>query len=300
MILSCSLEISHGTLKKNIMNKLLIIFVFIVAIGAFGVKINAKSSPIEIKLDHEKLGKTPTVEVMVNGKQRSFYFDSGGGISAISPALAKEIGCEPLGGMTAYNAGGVKFTVKRCEDVELNISGFTVKRDVAVFDPMQFFPNAKGPVEGSIALDAFDNQALTMDLAGNRLIVETEKSFKNRIKTMNLLTARTSREGGGATLDIFIAASTPNGKIWMLADTGNTNKMLFTPSAQKQLGINFDGENSEKIIKPVKINLISLGEIEMDSREREMIYDGMLNYDLLIKLTLTADFKTNRIWGKLL
>lgn len=282
------------------MNKALIIFVFLSLIGVPGTRIEAKDKQVEIKLDHEKLGKTPTVEVVVNGKQRTFYFDSGGGISAISPALAAEIGCEPFGAMTAYNAGGMKFSVKRCEDVALNLNGFTVKRDVAVFNPMDFFPNAKGQIDGSIALDAFDNQALTMDLAGNRLIVETEKSLKDRTKQMSLLTARTSREAGGATLDIFIATTTPNGKIWMLADTGNTNKMLFTPSAQKQLGINFDGEKGEKIIKPIKINLINLGEIEMDSREREMIYDGMLNYDLLAKLMLTADFKTGRIWGKML
>jgi hypothetical protein len=277
------------------MKKALIIFVFIFSIAA----VQAKDQPIEIKLDHELLGKTPTVEVVVGGKTRTFYFDSGGGISAISPALAKEIGCEPLGEMTGYNAGGAKFAVKRCEDVALEINGFRVKRDVAVFNPNDFFPNAKGQLEGSIALDAFDNQALTMDLTGNRLIVETEKSLKNRVRQMNPLTARLSRELGGAGLDIFIAASTPNGKIWMLADTGNTNKMLFTPSAQKQLGINFDGANGEKIIKPFKINLINLGEIEMDSRERVMIYDGMLNYDLLAKFILTADFRTGKIWGKL-
>ena len=230
---------------------------------------------------------------------RTFYFDSGGGISAISPTLAKEIGCYPLGEMTAYNAGGMKFKVKRCEDVALNLGGFAVKRDVAVFDPMEFFPNAKGQIDGSIALDAFDNQTLTIDLAGNRLIIETEKSLTKRTQKMNLLTARLSRETGGATLDIFIAAATPNGKIWMLVDTGNTNKMLFTASAQKQLGINFDSANGEKIIKPVKLNLLNLGELEMDSRDRDMIYDGMLNYDLIAKMILTADFKTGKIWGKL-
>jgi hypothetical protein len=75
--------------------------------------------------------------------------------------------------------------------------------------------------------------------------------------------------------------------------------MLFTPSAQKQLGINFDDAVGEKRIKPIKINLINLGEVEMDSRERLMIYDGMLNYDLLAKMILTADFRTGKIWGKL-
>jgi hypothetical protein len=279
------------------MKKALIIFVLFLSICALA---EAKDQPLEIKLDHALLGKTPTVEVVVGGKTRKFYFDSGGGLSGISPALAKEIGCAPVGEIVGFDAGGRKFSGgPRCEDVALDIGGFAVKCDVGIFDPNQFFPDAKGQLDGSIALDAFDGQALTMDLTGNRLIVETDKSLKERTKQMKPLTARLSREIGGATLDIFIAAQTPNGKIWMLADTGNTNKMLFTTSAQKQLGINFDDAVGEKKIKPVKINLINLGEIEMESRPREMIYDGMLNYDLLAKMVLTADFRTGKIWGKL-
>jgi hypothetical protein len=278
------------------MKKALIIFFFLLSICT---AIEAKDSPVEIKLDHALLGKTPTVEVVIGGKTRLFYFDSGGGISLISPALAREIGCTPLGDLTGYNAGGVKMSGPRCEDVAFSINGFSAARDMGVMDPNQFFPNSDGKLDGSIALDAFDGRALTMDLAGNRLIVETEKSLKSRTKQMKPLMARTSREMGGAALDIFIAAQTPNGRIWMLADTGNTNKMLFTPSAQKQLGINFDDAVGEKRIKPVKINLINLGEVEMESRSREMIYDGMLNYDLLAKMVLTADFSTGKVWGKL-
>src|SRR5215204_4273564 len=243
------------------MKKALIIIVFLLSIGA---RIEAKNQPIEIKLDHALLGKTPTVEVVVGGKTRTFYFDSGGGISGISPALAKELGCAQVGDMVGFNAGGVKVPGgKRCEDVTYSLNGFTVTRDIAVFEPNDYFPNANGRLDGSIALDAFDSQALTMDLTGNRLIVETEKSLKKRTRQMKPLTARVSREIGGATLDIFIAAQTPNGRIWMLADTGNTNKMLFTPAAEKQLGINFDDAIGEKRIKPVKINLINLGEVEM-------------------------------------
>jgi hypothetical protein len=278
------------------MKKALVSIVFLILIC---INVEAGDGVVEITLDHALLGKTPTVEVVVGGKKRLFYFDSGGGISAISPALAREIGCTPLGEMTGFNAGGVKLSGPRCEDVRLSMNGYTVTRDVAVFDPNAFFKQSEGKLEGSIALDAFDSRALTMDLAGNRLLIETEKSFKKRTQQMKPLTARLSREMGGATLDIFIAAQTPNGRIWMLADTGNTNKMLFTPAAQRQLGINFDGANGEKIIKPVKINLINLGEVEMESRERIMIYDGMLNYDLLAKMVLTADFRTGKIWGKL-
>lgn len=75
---------------------------------------------------------------------------------------------------------------------------------------------------------------------------------------MKPLTARLSRKVSGFSLDVFVAADTPKGKIWMLLDTGNTNKMLFTPTAQKLLGIDLKSETGEKIIKSVKLDLIGL------------------------------------------
>jgi hypothetical protein len=282
------------------MNKA-IIFSFLILVCAFAAagQTAGKNPPLEIKFGREALGKVPTIEVFINGKNRLFYFDSGGGVSAISPALAKEIGCEPFGEMTAYNAGGMKFSVKRCEDVLLSLGGFSVRRDMAVFDPMQFFPKATAKIEGSIALDAFDAQILTMDFRNDRLWVESEKSFQRRIKDMKPLVSRLSREAGGATLDVFIAAQTPRGRIWLLHDTGNTNKLLFRPSAQEQLGINFNGADGEKVIKPVKFDMIGLGAIEAEAREREMIYDGMLSYDIIETILWTIDLRTGKSWAKM-
>lgn len=291
------------------MKKVIITFSLLMFTGLFGATAAAAaaaeakwagtSQPVELKLQREILGKTPTVEVIVAGKTRTFYLDTGGGISGISPALAKEIGCEPFGEMTGFEAGGKTVKFKHCEDVALNLGGFNVKRDVAVFDPMAYFPKATAPLDGSIALDAFDNQIVTIDLKGDHLWIETEKSFKSRIRDMKPLISRVSRESGGATLDMFVAVNSPKGKIWMLFDTGNTNKLLLTPSAQQLLGINFNGPDNKKIIKPVKLDVIGLGEIEAEAREREMIYDGMFSYDLISRLLFTMDFRTGKMWAKL-
>ena len=283
------------------MKKTTVIIYILVFASAFCLGILntfAKNSPIEIKLGREALGRTPTVEVVVNGKKRLFYFDSGGGISAVSPELAKEIGCEPQTMMTGYNAGGVRFDGKLCEDVAMNLNGYEVKRDVAVFDPNAFFPKSPVKLDGSIALDAFDNQVITMDLKGNSLWIENEKSFARRVNNMTPLMSRLSREGGGATLDFFVAAQTPKGRIWMLVDTGNTNKLLFRKSAEEQLGINFDDGIGEKKIKPVKLNIIGVGEVEADARHRDMIYDGMLSYDVIEQMVWTIDLRSGKVWAK--
>lgn len=283
-------------MKKQIV--VIYLLIFIAAISTVQTKAAGEGRPIEIKLGRDALGKTPTVEVVVNGKKRLFYFDSGGGISGISPDLAKEIGCQQNAVMTGYNAGGMRFDGKLCEDVAMNLNGFEVKRDVAVFDPNAFFPKSPVKLDGSIALDAFENRIITMDLKGNSIWVENEKSFKRRIKNMTPLVSRLSREGGGATLDFFVAAQTPKGKIWMLVDTGNTNKLLFRKSAEDQLGINFDDGIGEKKIKPVKLNIIGVGEVEADARHRDMIYDGMLSYDIIERMLWTIDLGSGKVWAK--
>jgi predicted aspartyl protease len=285
------------------MNKLFISFFLLIFVCAFAVRIQAsgkKDQPVEIKLSGEILGKThPTVEVVVNGKTRTFYLDTGGGISGISPALAKEIGCAPAGEMTGFDAGGRLAKIKRCENVSMDLSGFTVTKDVGVFEPMDYFPDAKKQLDGSIALDTFDQRIVTLDLKGERLWVESGKSFKKRIDGMKPVQSRLSREIGGATLDIFVAVSSPNGKMWFLLDTGNTNKLCIAPSAQRQLGIDFNGADGKKIIKPVKIDIIGLGAIEAEARNRDMIYDGMLSYDIISRMLWTINLQTGEAWTKL-
>ena len=281
------------------MRKVFIVFLLCLS-GVFVPAVRAKVAVrAEIPLGWETLGNVPTVEVTVGSRKRLFYLDTGGGVSGISPELANEIGCEPIGEMTGFNAGGMKFKIKRCENVSYSMGGYSVKRDVAVFDPNQFFPKAKNRLDGSIALDSFDGQVVSFDFAGSKVLVESDKSFKSRISDLRPMESRLSREVGGASLDVFIAANTPKGKIWLLLDTGNTNKLLFTPSAQEQLGINFIGPNGEKIIKPVKLDLIGLGEVEADGREREMIYDGMMSMDVIRRMYFTIDFRTGKMWARL-
>lgn len=266
---------------------------------AQAAKTSRNSQPIDIKLDHDALGRAPTIKVQIGNKTLPFLFDTGGGITLITPDLAKEIGCTPFGQLSGYNAGGNRFDTKRCDNVELKLGDFSTRVDVGVMEVMTFFSPETTPIGGFVALQTFQNQAITIDLTGNRLIVETEKSLAERIKDMKPLESRLSKVLGGAAIDIFVAANTPKGKIWMEFDTGNFSTKLFAPHAQEMLGINFDAPNRAKMTKPVKLDLIGLGTIEMPGRERLMIYDGMLNYDTISKMTVTIDIPNGKMWAKM-
>lgn len=276
------------------------LFIFlglIVSIKAQTPKVINKKQPIAIKLEREKLGKIPTVTINVRGKNYTFFFDSGAAVTSISPSIAKAIGCEPYGQLTGYDAGGGVHKMTRCDDIEMNVGGFLTKIDVTVSDPMIYFPPGSPQIDGIISLQTFEDQIITMDLIGNNLFIETDKSFKKRIADMKPLRSRLSRELGGYGVDIFLAVNSPKGKVWMLLDTGNTNRLLLAPHAQNQLGIVLD-KSPDKTPKSVSLDLLGFGTIEAMGREREMIYDGILNYDTILKMLLTIDLRSGNVWAK--
>lgn len=274
--------------------KLVIAFLSVVAF--FSLKIAAQ--PTEIKLEHDTLGKAPTINVQIGAKTYPFLFDSGGGITLISPAIAKEIGCAPFGQVAGFNAGGTRLDFKRCDNVDLKMGDYSTNLNVGVYEIMTLFSPDTKEIGGFVSLQTFENRVITIDLAGNKIIVETENSMKEQIKNMKPLESRIGSQGGGAIIDLFIAANTPKGKIWMEVDTGNFSTLQFSPPAQEMLGINFDAPNKAKMMKPVKLDIAGLGEIEMPGRERAMIYDGMLNYDTISKMILTVDLRTGKTWAK--
>jgi hypothetical protein len=257
------------------------------------------AQPVEIKLDHDALGRAPTVKVQIGSKTLPFMFDSGGGVTIITPDVAREIRCTPFGQITGYNAGGTRIDMKRCDDVEMKIGDFSARIDVGVLDVMTFFSPDTVQIGGFVTLQTFADHAITIDLTGNRLIVETEKSLTERVKDMKPLESRLVTGQSGAERIVFVAANSPRGKFWMNFDTGNFGALQFAPHAQEMLGINFDAPNRAKMTKPLKLDLINLGTIEMPGRERQMIIDAMLNYDTISKMTVTIDVRTGKMWAKM-
>jgi hypothetical protein len=258
-----------------------------------------KNHPVEIVLGHKELGKAPTISVEIKGKTYPFMWDSGGGVTIITPDVAKDLGCEPFGQITGFNAGGDRIDMKRCDAVTMNVGGFQNKIDTGVLEIMPFFGPNTPPIGGYVSLQTFKDSIITIDLAGDRIWVETEKSAAKRIKDMKPLESRLMQSAGGAIIDIFVAANSPKGKIWMLFDTGNYSTLQFAPHAQEMLGINFDAPNKAKMMKPVKLDVVGLGAIEMPGREREMIYDGMLNFDTISKWIVTIDMRSGKMWAKM-
>lgn len=115
--------------------------------------LSAASSPREVQIVplavHQQ--KQFTVEAVVAGKPRRFLFDTGEGITMISPALAKEIGCEPWGNITAIRMTGDRLDLKRCDDVRFAVGGRTfVAPSVIVYDLSEIAGRDEPPLDLSL------------------------------------------------------------------------------------------------------------------------------------------------------
>jgi predicted aspartyl protease len=255
--------------------------------------------PVEIKLDHAALGKAPTVSVQIGKKTYPFLFDSGMGVTMITPDIAQELGCQPFGQLAAVNAGGERVNLQRCANSTLKIDSFTKSGETAVFNLMTFFSDKAPQIGGAVSLHTFEGQVLTMDLAKDRLWLESEESFRQRIAGMKELESRIARPGSGNIIDLFVAANTPKGKMWLLFDTGNFGWTHISPSALEMLETNLDAPNKAKTIKPILLDLVGIGPVEIPMRERNMIYDGQINYDTVARMVVTIDLRNGRVWAKL-
>lgn len=92
-----------------------------------------------------------TVKVVVAGDTLDFLFDTGGGVTVISPALAARIGCTPAGRFSGYRMHGQRLERPVCRGVALQVGGVSSRRDAAVMELQPYGP--QGPrVHGMVSL----------------------------------------------------------------------------------------------------------------------------------------------------
>ncbi|MDQ0781315.1 hypothetical protein QF044_001169 [Chryseobacterium sp. W4I1] len=79
---------------------------------------------------------------------------------------------------------------------------------------------------------------------------------------------------------------------WFLFDSGNGGPLLFSSETAETWNLQKDKDdmNSE--------TLFNLGKnyFKIKSFTRDIIYDGVLNYEIIRKYIFTIDFKNKKVW----
>jgi predicted aspartyl protease len=254
--------------------------------------------PLHDDLVHDHMGMFVTIQVGIGDKTLPFFFDTGGGLTLITPELADYLGLEQFGRVTGFRMNGERLDLIRCEEATLRVGPRDIWTELAVFDLMSLLPPGCSEVGGVVSLHTFKEQIITIDLDSAAVWLETGNSLKQRVETMAPLSIRFSRQASGSSIDLFVEVRAKMGSLWVEVDTGNTGPVLLAPHALRQLGL-----SEEKGAGPwsgvVRLDIIGLGEIEASAAETDLSYDGVLNFETIKQLILTIDLPNEQAWGSI-
>lgn len=231
------------------------------------------------------IGRLKALELIINGASARLLFDTGAGLTSITPAFAARLGLAPWGQVTGFRASGERVAFQRLASVDIGAPGFSARREIFVFDLSQVLPDGLPPIDGVAGLDLFEGRAITLTHGLRRLRVERAHRLGQFSGRMRLC-----REGGGAGLTVFVPATTPRGDIWLLLDSGNLGGIRLSPSAHSALGA------SGRVMLTVD------GAQPMEAAPEiveGLIHDGMLDADFIARHDVTIDLARQRIWWRM-
>jgi predicted aspartyl protease len=258
----------------------------------FLVALSTTAQAVEIKL--EPYRKTIGMHARVNGKDGFFAFDTGSGLTQITPQFAEKIGCKPWGRIVGFTMTGKRLDTARCDDATFEIGGEKFKPAVAsVFNVMEMFPEGAEPIDGLIGLDVFEGRTITIDFPAMRLFVETPSSARKRTRNATEIPARIGREAQGRALAVSVAVPTSRGTIWMELDSGNGGTILVAKPYADLFGLDPAKNDPQPVDYP-----FGRFRITGAAFAAGITLDGNLGMPFLKDRVVTFDLKSGRVWIK--
>jgi hypothetical protein len=239
------------------------------------------------------LGELWSFRAKVPGHDEVFLLDTGGGITVVSPATTKDAGCTPWGQITGFRMRGDRLDTPRCDNVPIDAAGLHLTApEAAVFDIGKLIKPDAPPLAGSVALDAFAGRIVTLDLAHQRLIVETPASARARTAHAREVRIRLDRDATGAALSPVIAIETKSGLAWYEIDCGSDGTAITGRHLAAALGL----DPQKKGGQPFDVTLAGGVPLHTRTRLEDLILDGNLGSPVLKTWVLTMDLGRSRAW----
>jgi hypothetical protein len=231
------------------------------------------------------------VHLTLNGKSGDFLFDTGAGVTHVTPEFANGLDCRFWGRNTGFNMFGTRADSPHCDDVQVAADKVALT-DVSIgkHDFGEQFPGDKSP-DGLLGLDAFDGKAITLDQAAATITIETPESLKKRVRNMTEMEFRLGRECSGRCLSAFLGIKTPAGMTWMNMDTGAGGVTLVAKDQAALYGL-------DPAVKEQRLKVDVAPGIVLDGPAlvTDLIMDGNLGRPFLSKYVITLDLKNGRCW----
>lgn len=181
---------------------------------------SAHATPVEVALA-PYVGRLVTIDAVIGTDTARLIFDTGGGETVISPAIAERLGCAPSGRSVGYRMNGDRIDFTYCPAVTLTIGGVPFLHDqIGVWDVQALLPPGVPPVDGVLSLKTLAGQPFTLRLKEQRLTLETSQSFREQVDGMSRLRSRLATGVDGDELTVFVRGAVRD-TAWFLMDSGN-------------------------------------------------------------------------------
>jgi hypothetical protein len=181
----------------------------------------------------------------------------------------------------------------RCDGIGFDVGGrrwspaATGLIDMAALNPRD------SALDGILALDAFADRAITLDLALGRIVVESDASLAERVRDMTPLPIRVNREASGFSLSVLAAVPSERGTLWMELDSGNGGTILVSKPVASLVGLDSAVAGKQHADFAVAGGARVASD---DGYTPDMTMDGNLGMPFLRHWVVTLDLRRQRAW----
>ena len=287
--------------------------------GAVGAQAPRPAPTAVIALDpYPSTTRAFTVRASIRGHAGVFLWDTGEGVSMITPSFAARVGCTPWGQITGYRMTGDRLDAPHCDDLAFEVQGGGVATgarsgpgdgasaprtvrlpapSVIVYDISAFTKPGAPPLDGALGLDVFAGRAITFQLTRGTLTIESPASLAARVAPATgavSVPVRLVRDAEGLALAVNLGVPTAAGTAWMELDSGNSGPTLFIA---KYLAAQFRLDTAQYAPQPVRFTVGDRVPVQGTARMLDhMAIDGNLGVTFLRDWDVTLDLATGRAW----
>lgn len=194
----------------------------------------------------EYLHHLVTVPVRVAGAEARFVLDTGIGLTLVTDAFARRIGCVPgAATFSGRRMSGQLVTVPLADGPEIALGAFAHREDTVGVLDLRGFPPALTGIDGFLSLAFFEAAPFTVDYGGALVVVESAASLEARARAGAAVPLRLERDG--PSLCAFVALDVPGaGTLEVEVDMGSDTLILDERLAPR-VGIRLDDAEVHRV-----------------------------------------------------
>lgn len=181
-----------------------------------------------------------------------------------------------------------------CPTLDIVLEGITIDTGpTGVWDVLQVLPSDWPPLDGVLSLLAFQDHAVTLDLASGVLTVGPSGTSPGDEGAWAQLEARRATGHDGSQLTVVLKVEMDAVSGWFLLDSGNLASIQLAPHLWRATG-----RSTDQTSDSARVAAVGLPPMILPIERAAIIYDGVLSEAFVRKHVLLLDLPAERAWAR--